>query len=94
MITRTISPEQFATIENSITELDQAAGMLAIMQDALAAPDGSPDSADLTEAVAGIERNLRNISQNLDKLASEIMKSKLEVTGEDLTPTTAQFLKN
>ncbi len=93
MITRTISPEQFATIENSITELDQAAGMLAIMQNALAAPDGSPDPADLTEAAAGIERNLRSISQNLDKLASEILKGNLDITGADLTPTTAQFLK-
>ena len=94
MITRTITPEQFTTIENSITELDQAAGMLAIMQDALSAPDGSPDPGNLTEATAGIERIVRNVSKALDELASEILKGKLEVTGEDLTPTTAQFLKN
>lgn len=94
MITRTITPEQFTTIEDSITELDQAAGMLAIMQDALSAPDGSPDPGNLTEATAGIERIVRNVSKALDELASEILKGKLEITGEDLTPTTAQFLKN
>ena len=94
MITRTITPEQLTTIENSITELDQAAGMLAVMQNALATPDGSPDPVNLTEATAGIERILRNVSKDLDELASEILKGKLEVTGEDLTPTTAQFLKN
>lgn len=94
MITRTITPEQFTTIENSITELDQAAGMLAIMQNALAATDGSPDPANLTEAAAGIERIVRTVSGDLDRLASEILKGKLEITGEDLTPTTAQVLKN
>ena len=94
MITRTITPEQLTTIEDSITELDQAAGMLAVMQDALSAPDGAPDPVNLTEATAGIERIVRNVSKALDELAGEILKGKLEVTGEDLTPTTAQFIKN
>ena len=83
MITRTITPEQFDTIENAIARIDQAAGMLSIMQDALAATDGTPDPAPLSNAAAGIEQILRTASRDLDKLASEILKGKVEVSEDD-----------
>ena len=83
MITRTITTEQFDTIESAIARIDQAAGMLSIMQNALAATDGTPDPASLSDSAAGIEQILRTASRDLDKLASEILKGKVEVSEDD-----------
>ncbi len=93
MITRTITIEQYYTIEEAKTALDEATGMLAVLRNSLAGSDGTTEPEQITEAAAGIERIVRTVSGDLDRLASEILKGKLEITGEDLTPTTAQFLK-
>lgn len=83
MITRTITPEQYFKIEEAQDALNEAAGMLSVMQNALAATDGTLDPAPLSDAAAGIEQILRTVSRDLDKLASEILKNKVEVSEDD-----------
>ena len=64
-----MTKEHQNTIEDVKAAIDQAAALLAIMENSLAGTDGAPDPGQLADAAAGIERILNTASADLDKLA-------------------------
>ena len=76
MVTRQITDKQHDILEDSISAVNQAVGMLVVIQNALAGTDGAADPDHLAEAVAGVERILRTAGADLDKLSNDILNEK------------------